>query len=91
MTMQTTEWKKTACILCSLNCGLEVQTGGEDGRRIIKIRGDDEQLQRVRQFIQLAVKRLADDPELVLSAKELAIAAVTAVSRDRVSAQQGQT
>ena len=32
-------WKKTACILCSLNCGLEVQT---DGRRIVKIRGDDD-------------------------------------------------
>ncbi|NPU92987.1 MAG: molybdopterin-dependent oxidoreductase [Gammaproteobacteria bacterium] len=32
-------WKKTACILCSLNCGLEVQT---DGRRITKIRGDDD-------------------------------------------------
>jgi anaerobic selenocysteine-containing dehydrogenase len=31
------EWKKTACILCSLNCGLEVQT--EDGR-IVKARGD---------------------------------------------------
>ena len=25
----TTPWKKTACILCSLNCGLEVQLGGE--------------------------------------------------------------
>lgn len=35
-------WKKTACILCSLNCGLEVQTGGEDGRQILKIRGDDD-------------------------------------------------
>lgn len=33
-------WKKTACILCSLNCGLEVQTGGDDGRRIVRIRGD---------------------------------------------------
>lgn len=32
-------WKKTACILCSLNCGIEVQT---EGRRIIKIRGDDD-------------------------------------------------
>jgi anaerobic selenocysteine-containing dehydrogenase len=34
-------WRKTACILCSLNCGLEVQTGGRDGREIVKIRGDD--------------------------------------------------
>ncbi|HSW13356.1 MAG TPA: molybdopterin-dependent oxidoreductase [Solimonas sp.] len=32
------QWKKTACILCSVNCGLEVQT---EGRRITKIRGDD--------------------------------------------------
>jgi anaerobic selenocysteine-containing dehydrogenase len=31
-------WHKTACIICALNCGLEVQT---DGRRITKIRGDD--------------------------------------------------
>lgn len=31
------EWKKTACIICSLNCGLEVQT---EGGRIIKARGD---------------------------------------------------
>ncbi|MCX7143698.1 MAG: molybdopterin-dependent oxidoreductase [Proteobacteria bacterium] len=30
-------WKKTACIICSLNCGLEVQT---EGRRIVRIRGD---------------------------------------------------
>lgn len=35
-------WKKTACILCSINCGLEVQTGGPDGRRILKMRGDDD-------------------------------------------------
>ncbi len=32
-------WQKTACILCSLNCGLEVQT---DGRHILKMRGDRE-------------------------------------------------
>ncbi len=35
-------WKKTACIFCSLNCGLEVQTGGKDGREIVKVRGDKE-------------------------------------------------
>lgn len=34
-------WHPTACVLCALNCGLEVQTGGDDGRRITKIRGDD--------------------------------------------------
>ena len=33
----STEWQKTACIICALNCGLEVQT---DGRRIVRIRGD---------------------------------------------------
>ncbi len=30
-------WKKTACTLCAVNCGLEVQT---DGGRIVRIRGD---------------------------------------------------
>jgi anaerobic selenocysteine-containing dehydrogenase len=34
---QTAEWKKTACIICSLNCGLEVLT---EGGRIVKARGD---------------------------------------------------
>ena len=27
------EWKSTACILCECNCGIEVQLGGDDGRR----------------------------------------------------------
>ena len=39
-TSATGQWHKTACILCSLNCGLEVHTGGPDGRRIVKIKGD---------------------------------------------------
>lgn len=39
MNNPSNEWKKTACILCSVNCGIEVQT--ENGR-ITKIRGDDE-------------------------------------------------
>jgi anaerobic selenocysteine-containing dehydrogenase len=30
-------WRKTACTLCAVNCGLEVQT---DGGRIVRIRGD---------------------------------------------------
>ena len=34
------EWKSTACILCECNCGIEVQLGGEDGRRFTRIRGD---------------------------------------------------
>ncbi len=33
----STPWKTTACIICALNCGLEVQT---EGRRIVRIRGD---------------------------------------------------
>ena len=40
--MSEGEWKKTGCILCSLNCGLEVQTGGEGGREITRVRGDKE-------------------------------------------------
>ena len=35
-----TDWKPTACILCECNCGLEVQLGGEDGRHLVKLRGD---------------------------------------------------
>jgi anaerobic selenocysteine-containing dehydrogenase len=33
-------WHQTACILCSLNCGIEMQVGGADGRRIERVRGD---------------------------------------------------
>jgi formate dehydrogenase len=33
-------WQSTACILCSINCGIEVRLGGEDGRRFERIRGD---------------------------------------------------
>ncbi len=34
-------WKKTACIICALNCGLEVQTEEQSGvGRIIRIRAD---------------------------------------------------
>ncbi len=36
----TQPWKKTACILCECNCGLEVQMGGEGGRHFTRIRGD---------------------------------------------------
>ncbi len=39
--MSTSEWKSTACILCECNCGIEVQLGGDDGRRLVKVRGDD--------------------------------------------------
>jgi anaerobic selenocysteine-containing dehydrogenase len=31
------EWHQTACILCSVNCGVEVQT---EGRHITRVRGD---------------------------------------------------
>ncbi len=33
-------WKKTACILCECNCGLEVMLGGEGGRHLVQVRGD---------------------------------------------------
>jgi anaerobic selenocysteine-containing dehydrogenase len=36
----TDVWKKTACILCECNCGIEVKLGGADGRRFETIRGD---------------------------------------------------
>ena len=38
---RTSDWKSTACILCECNCGIEVQLGGEDGRRLVRVRGDD--------------------------------------------------
>lgn len=34
-----TGWHKTACSLCSVNCGLEVLL---DGRSITRVRGDKE-------------------------------------------------
>jgi anaerobic selenocysteine-containing dehydrogenase len=34
---ETEGWKKTACIICSLNCGLEIKT---EGGRISRIKGD---------------------------------------------------
>lgn len=34
------EWKSSACILCTLNCGIEVQLGGENDSEIVRIRGD---------------------------------------------------
>ncbi len=43
MSQTTTDiWKKTACILCECNCGIEVKLGGTDGRRFETIRGDKE-------------------------------------------------
>jgi anaerobic selenocysteine-containing dehydrogenase len=33
-------WKRSACILCECNCGLEIELGGEDGRHLIRLRGD---------------------------------------------------
>jgi anaerobic selenocysteine-containing dehydrogenase len=38
--MTTGEWKTTACILCECNCGLDVELGGEDGRHLVRLRGD---------------------------------------------------
>ncbi|MCH9687610.1 MAG: molybdopterin-dependent oxidoreductase [Deltaproteobacteria bacterium] len=35
-----TQWKPTACILCECNCGLQVQLGGDDGRHLVRLRGD---------------------------------------------------
>ncbi|MFN0183460.1 MAG: molybdopterin-dependent oxidoreductase [Aquabacterium sp.] len=34
-------WQPSACILCECNCGIEVELGGEAGRRIVRVRGDD--------------------------------------------------
>jgi anaerobic selenocysteine-containing dehydrogenase len=39
-TQPSSDWNSTACILCECNCGIEVQLGGDDGRRFTRIRGD---------------------------------------------------
>ena len=39
--MTAIDWKPTACILCECNCGLEVELGGEGGRHLVRLRGDD--------------------------------------------------
>ena len=36
---ETAQWKKTACILCECNCGVEVRLG-VDGRSFDRVRGD---------------------------------------------------
>ena len=41
MPASPSDWKSTACILCECNCGIEVQLGGPDGRRLARVRGDD--------------------------------------------------
>jgi anaerobic selenocysteine-containing dehydrogenase len=33
-------WHQTACILCSLNCGIEVKLDAAEARHIERIRGD---------------------------------------------------
>lgn len=38
--MTSSDWKPTACILCECNCGIEVELGGDDGRRLVRLRGD---------------------------------------------------
>ena len=40
MTADNAEWKSTACVLCSLNCGVKVQLT-EDGRSIARTKGDE--------------------------------------------------
>lgn len=44
MTVETVEWRKTACILCENNCGIQVQLGGEGNRHLSKIRGDKDHI-----------------------------------------------
>lgn len=36
----SSDWQPTACNLCECNCGIEVQLGGDDGRRFVRVRGD---------------------------------------------------
>lgn len=38
----TITWHKSACNLCYANCGIEVGVGGDDGRQIVKVKGDND-------------------------------------------------
>lgn len=56
------EWKKTSCVLCFCNCGLEVQT---EGSRIVKVRADKEN-PRSHGYVcrkGMSVARFQNDPE----------------------------
>jgi len=41
-TKQAQDWRQSACILCSANCGIEVTLGGDNNREILRTRGDKE-------------------------------------------------
>jgi len=41
MAKEDGEWKSTACVLCSLNCGVKVQLS-DDGTEITRTKGDDD-------------------------------------------------
>ncbi len=42
MTTVTGEWHKTACVLCSANCGVEIKL---EGRRFARVRGDKDHVE----------------------------------------------
>ena len=35
------EWRSSCCVLCSANCGIKVQIGGDDDHEFARIKGDD--------------------------------------------------
>ena len=41
MSTSTAEPKATACNLCFVNCGIQVELGGDDGRQFVKVKGDE--------------------------------------------------
>ena len=51
--MSNSPWRKTACILCYANCGLEVQT---EGARITRVRGDRDHPRSAGYLCQKAAK-----------------------------------
>jgi anaerobic selenocysteine-containing dehydrogenase len=56
------EWKKTSCVLCFCNCGLEVQT---EGSRIVKVRADKDN-PRSRGYVcrkGMSIAHFQNDPE----------------------------
>ncbi len=36
------DWHSSCCVLCSANCGIKVQIGGENEREFVRIKGDED-------------------------------------------------
>lgn len=42
MAVNTDHYVKTACNLCFVNCGIKMELGGDDGRQVLRVVGDED-------------------------------------------------